>query len=50
MKIDLEALSFSERLHLGAENAIRCMGVTSQDRVFIFTDYEIFHSLHEVSV
>ena len=39
-KRDLESLSFSERMHLGAENAIRCMGVTSQDRVFIFTDYE----------
>ena len=39
-KRDLETLSFSERMQLGAENAIRCMGVTSQDRVFIFTDYE----------
>ena len=37
---DLAVLPFSERMQLGAENAIRCMGVTSQDRVFIFTDYE----------
>lgn len=39
-KMDLETLSFSERMQLGAENAIHCMGVTSQDRVFILTDYE----------
>jgi leucyl aminopeptidase (aminopeptidase T) len=37
---DLETLSFSERMQLGAENAIRCMGITARDRVFIFTDYE----------
>lgn len=37
---DLSKLSFEERLQLGAENAVRCMGVTSQDRVFILTDYE----------
>jgi aminopeptidase len=42
-KSALETLSFSERMQLGAENAIRCMGVTSQDRVFIFTDYEREH-------
>src|SRR5579864_8741145 len=40
MNIDLENLSFSERMQLGAENAIRCMGETSQDRVFILTDYQ----------
>jgi len=39
-KRDLESLSLSERMQLGAENAIRCMGVTSQDRIFILTDYE----------
>src|SRR5947209_7778340 len=32
--------SFEERLQFGAENAVRCMGVTSRDRVFIITDYE----------
>jgi leucyl aminopeptidase (aminopeptidase T) len=37
---DLETLSFEERLQLGAENAVRCMGVSEQDRVFIITDYE----------
>lgn len=36
---ELETLSFEERLQLGAENAVRCMGVTSQDRVFIITDF-----------
>jgi aminopeptidase len=36
---DLQALTFEERLQLGAENAVRCMGVTGRDRVFIITDY-----------
>ncbi len=36
---DLDAMSFEERVQFGAENAIRCMGVTAQDRVFIITDY-----------
>jgi aminopeptidase len=38
-KVDLETLSYEERLQLGAENALRCMGVTGADRVFILTDY-----------
>lgn len=37
---DISNLSFEERLQLGAENAVRCMGVTAQDRIFIITDYE----------
>lgn len=37
---DLEKMSFEERQQLGAENAVRCMGVTGQDRVFILTDIE----------
>jgi aminopeptidase len=37
--LDIQSLSFAERVRLGAENAIRCMGVTAQDRVFILTDY-----------
>src|SRR5437588_12809031 len=36
----LDKMSFEERLQYGAENAVRCMGVTSRDRVFIITDYE----------
>jgi len=36
----LEHMTFEERLQFGAENAVRCMGVTAQDRVFIITDYE----------
>jgi leucyl aminopeptidase (aminopeptidase T) len=37
---DGAAMSFEERLQLGAENAVRCMGVTSHDRVLILTDYQ----------
>lgn len=37
---DLASMSFEERQLLGAENAVRCMGVTGQDRVFILTDFE----------
>jgi aminopeptidase len=39
-KRDLESMTFEERLQLGAENAVRCMGVTSEDRVIILTDFE----------
>ncbi len=39
-EIEEQARSFEERVQLGAENAVRCMGVTAQDRVFIITDYE----------
>jgi len=37
---DLSTLSFEERLQLGARNAVRCMGVSVRDRVFILTDVE----------
>ncbi len=37
--LDLQSLSYEERLQLGAENAVRCMGVGASDRVFIITDY-----------
>ncbi len=36
---DIEQLTFAERVQLGAENAVRCMGVSVGDRVFIMTDY-----------
>jgi aminopeptidase len=36
----VQDMSFEERVQLGAENAVLCMGVTAQDRVFIITDYE----------
>src|SRR3989440_11065629 len=36
---DIEQLTFAERVQLGAENAVRCMGVSADDRVFIMTDY-----------
>ncbi|GCE27873.1 hypothetical protein KDA_33570 [Dictyobacter alpinus] len=35
----LETLTFDERMQLGAENALHCMGVNAQDRVFILTDF-----------
>src|SRR2546421_11227770 len=37
---DIERLTFAERVQLGAENAVRCMGVTADDRVFMITDNE----------
>src|SRR2546421_8594304 len=37
---DIEQLTFAQRVQLGAENAVRCMGVSADDRVFIMTDYE----------
>src|SRR5581483_7350046 len=37
---NLSTMSFEERLQLGARNAVRCMGVTDRDRVFILTDSE----------
>lgn len=37
--LDIATLTYEERLQLGAENAVRCMGITAQDRVFILTDY-----------
>ncbi|HVU66113.1 MAG TPA: aminopeptidase [Ktedonobacteraceae bacterium] len=38
--LDLASMSYEERLQLGAENAVRCMGVGERDRVFILTDFE----------
>jgi aminopeptidase len=35
----MEQLSFTERVQRGAENAVRCMGVSADDRVFILTDF-----------
>jgi aminopeptidase len=40
---ELSELSLQERLWLGAENAVKCMGVAAEDRVFIITDYEREH-------
>src|ERR1700693_3738240 len=49
-KLDLSKMSFEERLQYGAENAVRCMGVTSHDRVFIITDYERENIARRVAV
>src|SRR5690348_6871793 len=38
-KQDLASLTFEERVLRGAQNAVRCMGVTERDRVVILTDY-----------
>ncbi len=39
-ELDLSSMSFEDRLQSGAENAVRCMGVSASDRVFILTDFE----------
>lgn len=36
----IATMSFEERQQLGAENAVKCMGITAQDRVFILADFE----------
>ncbi len=38
--VDPQSLPFEDRVRFGAENAVRCMGITAQDRVFILADYE----------
>ncbi len=38
--LDISSMSFEERVQMGAENAVRCMGVNAADRVFIITDFE----------
>ncbi|HEY7418562.1 MAG TPA: aminopeptidase [Ktedonobacteraceae bacterium] len=40
MPADHSTRSFEERIQIGAHNAVRCMGVTEKDRVFILTDFE----------
>jgi aminopeptidase len=37
--LNTQTVTYEQRLQRGAENAVRCMGVTAQDRVFILTDY-----------
>jgi aminopeptidase len=39
-KPDVAGMTIDERLQYGAENAVRCMGINAQDRVFIIADYE----------
>jgi aminopeptidase len=46
----LEHMSFDERVQFGAENAVRCMGVTAQDHVFIIADYERENIARHVAV
>jgi aminopeptidase len=48
-KKDIESLTFDERMQLGAENAILCMGVSSKDRVFIMTDFAREHIARRVA-
>ena len=47
---DIQHLTFEERVQYGAENAVRCMGVTSRDRVFIIADYQRESIAHRVAV
>src|SRR5579859_7070491 len=47
---DIQHLTFEERVQLGAENAVQCMGVTSRDRVFIMADYQRESIAHRVAV
>ncbi|HTK07838.1 MAG TPA: aminopeptidase [Ktedonobacteraceae bacterium] len=48
-KVPVEQLTFAERMRYGAQSAVRCMGVTAQDRVFILTDHEREHIAREVA-
>ena len=41
--LDSASMTFEERLQMGADNAVRCMGVGASDRVFIITDFEREH-------
>lgn len=45
----LDTLTFDERMQLGAENALRCMGVNDRDRVFILTDFARKHIAERVA-
>ncbi|HEY1350225.1 MAG TPA: aminopeptidase [Ktedonobacteraceae bacterium] len=38
---NLATLSFEERVQQGARNAVRCMGLSERDRVFILTDFAL---------
>ena len=49
-ELDIKKLTVEERVQFGAENAVRCMGVSAQDRVFIITDYERESIAHRVAV
>src|SRR6266568_4916774 len=49
LALDMQNKSFAERVQFGAENAVRCMGITAQDRVFIMTDYERENIAHQVA-
>jgi leucyl aminopeptidase (aminopeptidase T) len=48
-KLDLQTLTFEERMQLGADNALNCMGVTGQERVFILTDFAREHIARRVA-
>ena len=49
-KQDLDHMTFEQRLQMGAENAVRCMGVTASDRVIILTDFECESIARRVAV
>ncbi len=48
--LDIASMTFEERLQMGADNAVSCMGVGSADRVFIITDFEREHIARRVAM
>ncbi len=48
-KVDIQTLTFDERMQLGADNALNCMGVTAHERVFILTDFAREHIARRVA-
>ncbi len=49
-RLDISSMTIEERLQMGAENAVQCMGVNASDRVFIITDFEREHLARRVAV
>jgi aminopeptidase len=49
-RLDVASMTFEERLQMGAENAVRCMGVGAADRVFIIADFEREHIARRVAM
>ena len=49
-KLDISSMTIEERLQMGANNAVSCMGVGASDRVFIITDFEREHLARRVAM
>lgn len=48
-ELESQNAAFDERMQIGAENALNCMGVTAHDRVFILTDFARQHIAQRVA-